>query len=237
MLRRDGNQGADHPKHPKLQASIGVQLRDATTIITSTSIMEARNRLAIKDLGEMEDEGMMEDAPRKTQLWRIDHNSTFFFKRTPGGTTDDERKDSENLGLVATAGEGGDNLADGLQRFDNAAEYDAAKVGEDAAGLALGVGGWFIGDYAIDVDEEAFDQGDESVEAAGDDAKLPQDLEAPTMLKMMSITESGSRPKWSIPSTSFAPSIRHSGDPKPGTAAGGRHPIGTLSIETDRAIA
>ncbi|RWV87412.1 hypothetical protein GW17_00050591, partial [Ensete ventricosum] len=110
-------------------------------------------------------------------------------------------------------------------------------VGEDAAGLALGGGGWFIGDYAIDVDEEAFDQGDESVEAAGDDAKLPQDLEAPTMLKMMSITESGSRPKWSIPSTSFAASIRHSGDPKPGTAAGGRHRIGTLSIETDRAIA
>ncbi|CAL9054002.1 unnamed protein product [Musa banksii] len=102
----------------------------------------------------MEDEGMMEDAPRKTQLWRVDHNSTFYFKRTPSptsssptgssvrrqrislrffttsnrewwDTTDDEREDSEHLGLVATTAEGGENLADGLQRFDNAAEHNA----------------------------------------------------------------------------------------------------------------
>lgn len=160
--------------------------------------MEARIRLAIKDLGEMEDEGMMEDAPRKTQLWRVGHNSTFYFKRTPSptsssptgssvrrqrislrffttsnrewwDTTDDEREDSEHLGLVATAAEGGENLADGLQRFDNAAEHNAGTVGEDAAGIAPGGGGWFVRDYAIDVAEEAFDQGDEHVEAAGDD--------------------------------------------------------------------
>ncbi|URE09309.1 hypothetical protein MUK42_35775 [Musa troglodytarum] len=146
----------------------------------------------------MEDEGMMKDAPRKTQLWRVDHNSTFYFKRTPSptsssptgssvrrqrislrfcttsnrewwDTTDDEREDSEHLGLVATAAEGGENLADGLQRFDNAAERNAGTVGKDAAGIVPGGGGWFVRDYAKDVAEEAFDQGDESVEAAGDD--------------------------------------------------------------------
>lgn len=42
--------------------------------------------LGLEDLGRMEDEERTEDAPRMTQLSRVDPNSAFHFRRTPSST-------------------------------------------------------------------------------------------------------------------------------------------------------
>ncbi|CAL9117627.1 unnamed protein product [Musa textilis] len=205
----------------------------------------------------MEDEGMMEDAPRKTQLWRVDHNSTFYFKRTPSPTSSSPtgssvRRQRISLRFCTTSNrEWWKPLTTRGRTASTSVWWQRRRRG--ARIWLMACKGLTMPPNTMRAQWEKTPR-ELSPEAEDGSSEIRQSTwprrhsirgtsawrRRETILKTMSITESGSRPKWSVPSasssSSFAASIRHSRDPKSGTAAGGRHRMGTLSIDTDRAI-